>query len=120
MDGNRTPDVYSLRPGGTASSPCFPGTCTAKYSYDPRDRLVSHDEGHGNLTSFSLDGAGNILSQAKNGTTTVTNTYNGQEHRNTLSVKSFTYDVNGHRLAMTNTPYHERAAGDADHLHLRL
>jgi RHS repeat-associated protein len=78
VDGNRTQDQYSLRPGGGASSPCFPATCTASYGYDPRDRLVSNNDGHGNQTSYTLDGAGNIQTQVvQNGTTTTTtsNTY---------------------------------------------
>jgi YD repeat-containing protein len=78
LDGNRTQDQFSLRPGGSASSPCFPATCTATYGYDPRDRLVSNNDGHGNQTSYTLDGAGNIQTQVvQNGTTTTTtsNTY---------------------------------------------
>src|SRR5262249_58703631 len=78
VDGNRTQDVYSLRPGASASSPCFPGTCTATYGYDPRDRLVSNNDGHGDVTTYGLDGAGNIKTQSTvngSGTTTVSNTY---------------------------------------------
>src|SRR5262249_6502751 len=78
VDGNRTQDQYSLRPGGSGSSPCFPGTCTATYNYDPRDRLVQNNDGHGNQTSYTLDGAGNIQTQSTvnvSGTTTVSNTF---------------------------------------------
>jgi RHS repeat-associated protein len=79
VDGNRTKDVFSLRPGGGATAPCNPSTCTATYGYDPQDRLVRNDDGHGDVTAYTLDGAGNILTQALNGTTTVTNTYSGNQ-----------------------------------------
>jgi len=79
VDGNRTQDQYSLRLGGGASSPCTTTSpCPTTYVYDPRDRLVQNNDGHGDRTSYTLDGAGNIQSQVQTtatGTTTVSNTY---------------------------------------------
>src|SRR5262249_31981047 len=40
IDGNRTQDQFSLRPGNTAGSPGTRVAGTATYSYDPRDRLL--------------------------------------------------------------------------------
>ena len=77
VNGSRTQDQYSLRPGGSASSPCFPGTCTASYGYDPRDRLVSNNDGHGDQTNYTLDGAGNIQKQVQ---TTPTGTHNSPQY----------------------------------------
>ncbi len=85
VDGNRTKDVYTLRPGSGAASPCYPGTCTATYTYDPRDRLVNGNDGHGSTTAYTLDGAGNILTEAVNGTTTKTYTYTGNQLQQTTA-----------------------------------
>ena len=79
VDGNRTKDVFTLRPGGTATSPCYPSSCTATYTYDPRGRLVNTNDGHGKTTAYTVDGAGNILTEAVNGTTTKTYTYTGNQ-----------------------------------------
>ena len=70
-DGNRTQDVFSLKPGGSTSSPCYPGTCTTSYTYDPRDRLVGQDDHRGSATTYQLDATGNIQAEILNGTTTV-------------------------------------------------
>src|SRR5207302_7558150 len=57
VDGNRTQDVFTLKgPSSTAS--CYSTSPPATYQYDPRDRLVSENDGDGNTTSFTLDGAG--------------------------------------------------------------
>src|SRR5262249_5659277 len=112
VDGNRTQDVYSLRPGVSSSSPCFPGTCTATYGYDPRDRLVSNNDGHGNVTTYSLDGAGNIQTQSTvnvSGTTTVSNFYNpnnvNQLQKSVKGGQSFLYwyDDLGRQECVTDT-----------------
>ena len=79
VDGNRTKDTFSLQPGGSGSGPCkSPTTCSAAYTYDPRDRLVKADDGHGSATSYTLDGSGNILTEAANGSTK-TYTYQGNQ-----------------------------------------
>jgi RHS repeat-associated protein len=70
--------VYSVRPGGAAGSTATRTTGTATYSYDPQDRLINNDDGHGDVTSYTLDGPGNIHQQtttSPSGTTTVNNTY---------------------------------------------
>jgi len=117
VDGNRTQDKFSLRPGGSGGSPCFPSTCTATYSYDPRDRLVQNTDGHGDQTNYTLDGAGNIQTQvqtAPNGTTTVSNTYDPnnlnqlQQSKQTLPSGSQTillywYDPLGRQKCVTDT-----------------
>jgi YD repeat-containing protein len=104
LDGNRTQDVYSLRPGGSASSSCYPGTCTATYSYDSQDRLVRNDDGHGDVTTYTLDGAGNILTQAKNGSTT-TNTYSGNQLQQAVTgsqTLKYWYDDLGRQQCVTD------------------
>jgi RHS repeat-associated protein len=79
VDGNRTQDSLSLQPGSGMSSPCFPTTCNASYTYDPRDRLVSQNDGHGSTTAYTLDPSGNILGEAINGATTKTYSYLGAQ-----------------------------------------
>ena len=78
LDGNRTQDQYSIRPGGAAGSMSTRTSGTATYGYDPRDRLVSNNDGHGDATTYTLDGAGNIQTQSTvngSGTSTVNNFY---------------------------------------------
>jgi RHS repeat-associated protein len=79
VDGNRTQDTYTLQEPSGSSSPCYPSSCTATYTYDPRDNLVAQNDGHGTTTSYTLDADGNVLTQAQNGTTTQTYTYNGDQ-----------------------------------------
>jgi len=110
VNGNRTKDVFSLRPGGGGTSPCFPGTCTATYAYDPRDRLVGTNDGHGKTTAYTLDGTGNILTEAVNGATTKTYTYTGNQLQQVTgggTTSKYWYDDVG-RLACVTT-----AAGSA-------
>ncbi len=105
VNGNRTKDTYSLRPGGSNTSPCYPGTCTATYTYDPRDRLVNTNDGHGKTTAYTLDGSGNILTEAANGTTTKTYTYTGNQLQQLTSggaTAKYWYDDVG-RLACVTT-----------------
>ena len=78
VNGNRTRDTYTLNgPGATA---CAASPCTQTWTYDPRDRLTRHDDGHGGSSSYTLDEparqsdplirAGNITTQTdpRNGT----------------------------------------------------
>jgi YD repeat-containing protein len=53
VNGNRTSDTYTLNgPGATA---CAASPCTQTWTYDPRDRLTRHDDGHGGSSSYTLD-----------------------------------------------------------------
>ena len=53
VNGNRTSDTYTLNgPGATA---CASSPCTQTWTYDPRDRLIRHDDGHGGTSSYTLD-----------------------------------------------------------------
>jgi RHS repeat-associated protein len=106
VDGNRTSDVFTLQPGSGASSPCFPGTCTATYTYDPRDRLVSQSDGHGNTTTDTLDPGGNILNEAVNGSTTVTNVYQGAQLQSVTAggqTRKYWYDDLGRLHCVTTS-----------------
>jgi RHS repeat-associated protein len=105
VNGNRTKDTFTLRPSTGQSSPCYPGTCTASYTYDPRDRLVGNNDGHGHTTAYTLDGAGNILTEAVNGTTAKTYTYAGGQLQQIASggtTNKYWYDDAG-RLSCVTT-----------------
>ena len=70
-DGNRVQDVLTLK-GPDSTAPCVSTACTATYQYDPRDRVIHEDNGHGGVTDYKLDGAGNILTENQTGSTTNT------------------------------------------------
>jgi RHS repeat-associated protein len=77
LDGNRASDVFRLK-GPDTAAPCRDTTCTATYEYDALERLVRQNDGHGTTTVFTLDVAGNVVTEAatKAGvTTTSTSTY---------------------------------------------
>jgi RHS repeat-associated protein len=113
LDGNRTQDQYSLRPGGSAGSSTTRVAGTASYSYDPRDRLVQNNDGHGDVTTYGLDGAGNVQTQSTvnvSGTTTVSNTYDPnnlvQLQKSTTSggpTLLYWYDDLGRQQCVTDT-----------------
>src|SRR5260370_24799991 len=70
-DGSRGQEILPVkgrdmtaRGSGTAS--------TSTYQYDPRDRVIHEDNGHGGITDYTLDGAGNILTENQTGNTTST------------------------------------------------
>jgi RHS repeat-associated protein len=84
VNGNRTSDHYVLKRGqGSTATTCVSTTaaCDAKYVYDARDRLVSHqlranktntytyDQAAGQLGDTSIR-AGNITTQSEGGVTT--------------------------------------------------
>jgi RHS repeat-associated protein len=105
LNGNRTSDSFTLQ-GPSSTAPCYSTRCTATYQFDPRDRLVREDNGHLTVTSYTLDSAGNIQSQAVNGTTTTTNTYNGNQLQTstTSGVTSYyNYDVDGNLACVGTT-----------------
>jgi RHS repeat-associated protein len=63
LNGNRTRDTFSIL-GPEAAAPCRTATCTATFTYDPLDRLVAHDDGHGGTFGYTLDAAGNVTREA--------------------------------------------------------
>jgi RHS repeat-associated protein len=77
VDGNRTTDSFTLKPGTAASGACYPTACNASYTYDPRDRLTSQDDGRGTVTTYDLDPSGNIQDEKVNGNLTKQYTYQG-------------------------------------------
>jgi RHS repeat-associated protein len=77
-NGHRTRDTYTLQ-GPDSTAPCRSTACTATYTYDPRDRLIRNDDGHGTVTGYSLDTAGNVTAETRNGTTSKTYTYTGDQ-----------------------------------------
>jgi RHS repeat-associated protein len=104
VNGNRTKDVYTLRPNSGSTSPCYPSSCSATYTYDPRDRLVNSNDGHGGTTAYTLDGAGNILTETVNGASK-TYTYTGNQLQQVTSggaTAKYWYDDAG-RLACVTT-----------------
>lgn len=87
VNGNRTSDTYTLQgPGATA---CAASPCTQTWTYDPRDRLVHHDDGHGTASDYTLDEparqsdplirAGNITTQTDPRNNTRTFRYTGNQ-----------------------------------------
>jgi RHS repeat-associated protein len=105
-DGNRAQDVFALKPGAGASSTCFPSTCTATYAYDPRDRLVQQNDGHGSTTAYTLDPSGNILTEAVNGATTKTYAYQGSQLQQVTAggqTSKYWYDSLGRQHCVTTS-----------------
>jgi len=84
VDGNRTQDSFTQRPP-TGSTPACPTACIAQYTYDPRDRLVSENNGHGSTTNYTLDGPGNIVSETGSTTSSYTYTNNFQLSSQTIN-----------------------------------
>jgi RHS repeat-associated protein len=104
-DGFRTQDVYSQQQPSNTTQACSP-SCTATYSYDPRDRLISENNGHGTRTTYTVDGGGNVLTEAENGTTTKTYTYNGDQIATLTSggrTLAYHYDTLGRLWCITTT-----------------
>jgi len=93
LNGNRTQDKFTLTTPAGTSAPCtaLPSNCVATYTYDPRDRLVQDNNGHGGVTSYvypqntssplsaqlGLDPTGNIAQEniQQNGTLTAWKDY---------------------------------------------
>jgi RHS repeat-associated protein len=59
VNGNQTADTFK-RSSPATGTPCSSATCTARYHYDARDRLVRQESGGGSSTDYTLDPAGNI------------------------------------------------------------
>jgi YD repeat-containing protein len=109
-NGNRVQDVITLK-GPDSTAPCYATACTASYQYDPRDRLVHEDNGHGGLTDYTLDGASNVLTENQSGNTTSTRTseYLGNQLQQVTttapsqaaSVQKYFYDPLGNLQCVT-------------------
>ena len=91
VDGHRTTDTYVLkRSEGNGATTCVPGSpCDAKYVYDARDRVISHQLRAGRTNTYALDQPANLLgdtsvrtgaitTQTENGTTTTRKYTSGQ------------------------------------------
>jgi RHS repeat-associated protein len=91
VDGNRTSDHYVLKraQGNTATTCLAASPCDAKYVYDARDRLISHQLRAGKTNTYTYDQptgqladqsirAGNITTQVEGGVTT-TRKYTAQQ-----------------------------------------
>jgi RHS repeat-associated protein len=92
VNSNRTSDHYFLKRGqGSTATTCVSATaaCDAKYVYDARDRLVSHQLRANKTNTYTYDQptgqlgdttirAGNITTQSENGVTT-TRKYTAQQ-----------------------------------------
>ena len=83
VNGNRTSDRYVLRRAeGSSATTCLAAApCDARYTYDARDRLLTHQLRAGRTDTYTLDEpakllgdssvrAGNITTQVRNGVTT--------------------------------------------------
>ena len=109
-NGNRVQDVLTLK-GPDSTAPCYATACTASYQYDPRDRLIHEDNGHGGVTDYTLDGAGNILTENQSGnmTSARTSEYLGNQLQQTTttvpnqpaSVQKYFYDPLGNLQCVT-------------------
>ncbi|HEX8081372.1 MAG TPA: DNRLRE domain-containing protein [Jatrophihabitans sp.] len=81
VNGNRTVDVFK-RSSPATGTPCSSATCTARFNYDARDRLVRQESGGGGSTDYTLDPAGNIEkeTQSLSGVSATTDyTYRGTQ-----------------------------------------
>ena len=87
INGHRTEDAYVLKRPNASSCEDPANPCRAKFTYDARDRLIKHDNGHGGITTYTFDQPAMLLGdktiRASNLTTeespdgTVTRTYEG-------------------------------------------
>jgi RHS repeat-associated protein len=103
VNGNRTKDTFTLA-GPNTSAACRTTPCTATYTYDAQDRLVNENNGHGGVTNYTLDEAGNIKSEAV--------TRSG-------STATETFEYSGNRLIRTSgvgaaRRYHHDPDGNLD------
>ena len=100
VNGNQTADTFK-RSSPVASTPCSSETCTARFTYDARDRLVHQESGGGGSADYTLDPAGNIAKEIQagsSGTTTTTYTYRGPQLDTATDARGTTkshYDTHG-------------------------
>jgi RHS repeat-associated protein len=104
VNGNRTTDSFTLKPGTAASGACYPTACNASYTYDPRDRLTSQNDGRGTLTNYDLDPSGNIQDEKVNGNLTKQYAYQGSQLQQVTAAgmtSNYWYDVVGRLHCVT-------------------
>lgn len=75
QNGNKTQDVFIIK-GPDPSAPCYSSYCTATWTYDGSDRLISENTGTGN-TVYYLDAIGNVTQAS--GSNPSQSTYAGQQ-----------------------------------------
>ncbi|MEV4539032.1 Ig-like domain-containing protein [Asanoa sp. NPDC049518] len=93
-NGNRTTDSFILkRAEGNGATACVgPTPCTAKYTYDARDKLVSHQKREGKVTTYKLDEpdkligdntirSGNVTTENKDDGTTLVRRYEADQNK---------------------------------------
>jgi RHS repeat-associated protein len=70
LNGNPASDTFTLA-STSGTAPCRPGTasCVTTYSYDPRDRLISWDNGRGGGTQYALNIRGSVKTETTSTTT---------------------------------------------------
>jgi len=91
VNGHRTSDRYVLkRAQGNTATACVPGSaCDAKYGYDARDRVLSHQLRAGKTNTYTFDEpakllgdtsvrAGSVTTQVENGATSTRRYTSGQ------------------------------------------
>jgi YD repeat-containing protein len=118
VDGHRTTDRYVLkRADGNAATTCVSGSpCDAKYVYDARDRVVSHQLRAGKTNTYTLDQPANLLgdtsvrtgattTQVENGTTSTRKYTSGQLTEQTVggATGKYWYDDLGNLDCVTTS-----------------
>jgi YD repeat-containing protein len=88
VDGHRTTDRYVLKraEGNTATTCVSASPCDAKYVYDARDRVVSHQLRAGKTNTYTLDQPANLLGDTSVRTGSVTT----QTENGTTSTRKYT------------------------------
>ncbi|MCA1825080.1 MAG: hypothetical protein LC640_12680, partial [Frankia sp.] len=102
LNGHKTADAFTLA-GPDATASCRVAPCTARYTYDPRERLVRADDGHGTVTDYTLDTAGNVRTETA-GAVTKTYTYAGDQLATATAggvTQNYFYDTDGNLDCVT-------------------
>jgi RHS repeat-associated protein len=77
LNGNKSQDIFRVANPDTAA-PCRTSDCTASWEYDGQERLTKAVDGTGTTSEFTLDPAGNVTLEKRNGASHRTATYAGQ------------------------------------------
>jgi RHS repeat-associated protein len=107
VNGNRVKDVFKLV-GPDAAAPCRTATCTATWTYDPRERVTQEVTGTGETRDYTLDTIGNVTSQNLNGSLERSATFSGQQMLSehvASTTRRFIYDVLGNQDCVTRDTY---------------
>jgi RHS repeat-associated protein len=78
VDGNRTSDAFTKQAPSGSTGSCT-STCTATWTYDPRDRLLQAADGHGGTYTYTVDPLGNLQSESDPGGVSKSYTYHGNQ-----------------------------------------